>query len=44
MMFIYGSGNTTTLLGKKNYDLDLNQADFIEKFRTGVKRSDFSSG
>jgi hypothetical protein len=31
-------------VGKKDYDLDLNQADFIEKFRTEVERSDFSSG
>ena len=33
MMFLYGIGKTTILLGKKNYDLDLNLADFIEKFR-----------
>ena len=33
MMFAYRSGNTTTLVGNKNYDLDLNLADFIEKFR-----------
>ncbi|PKD17671.1 hypothetical protein APR41_05535 [Salegentibacter salinarum] len=44
MTFAYGSGNTTIFLRKKDYDGKFNQADFIEKFRTGVERSDFSSG
>ena len=34
MMFKNGSGNTTIiLLGSNDYDLNLNLADFIEKFR-----------
>jgi hypothetical protein len=44
MIFVYGLGDTTILLGKADYDLDLNLADFIEKFRTVMERSDFSSG
>jgi hypothetical protein len=33
MMFPYGLGDTTNLLGSNDYDLNLDLADFIEKFR-----------